>query len=85
MVLSHSVTVAVGHAPSGLVGVPERTLGHYTHEKNPVACAAALAADSLVFTDAYATSPVCSPSRARSVTGTRTVPSKITARMPSKT
>jgi 4-aminobutyrate aminotransferase len=31
-------------AKAGLDIAPERALGHYTHEKNPVACAAALAA-----------------------------------------
>ena len=31
-------------AREGLDVAPERALGHYTHEKNPVACAAALAA-----------------------------------------
>ncbi len=30
-------------AREGLNVAPDRSLGHYTHEKNPVACAAALA------------------------------------------
>lgn len=35
-------------ARQGLDIAPERALGHYTHEKNPVACAAALAAIDVI-------------------------------------
>ena len=35
-------------ARDGLDIAPERALGHYTHEKNPVACAAALAAIDVI-------------------------------------
>ncbi|MFQ5937915.1 MAG: aminotransferase class III-fold pyridoxal phosphate-dependent enzyme, partial [Acidiferrobacterales bacterium] len=35
-------------AHEGLDIAPERALGHYTHEKNPVACAAALAAIAVI-------------------------------------
>jgi 4-aminobutyrate aminotransferase len=35
-------------AREGLDIAPERALGHYTHEKNPVACAAALAAIEVI-------------------------------------
>ena len=39
-------------AREGLNVAPERSLGHYTHEKNPVACAAALATIDCLFDDA---------------------------------
>jgi 4-aminobutyrate aminotransferase len=42
-------------AREGLNVAPEQSLGHYTHEKNPVACAAALAVlDELTETDLLA-------------------------------